>query len=247
MLLIIGIPILTNILNRVAQPETGPSAGQDYEIVDYRVLEDGPDRTVSISTWREQAILEEEEEISVYYLSAEDYIQLERDDGPEEILYEKLPRQSSAKEIPGQSCGNAARQENIRADPNIEIPLFPPRASTPSGRRPAIQSTSSFLATSKTVLGSSSPFHATKSSGSTISTIDLSSSPTLKDVLASCEPSLTHIAPVLQRVGIARVEHLRAVARLSEENRNREVREEVLRMGVTLVEWAILLDKLRSL
>jgi hypothetical protein len=69
----------------------------------------------------------------------------------------------------------------------------------------------------------------------------------LKDVLASCEPSLTHIAPVLQRVGIARVEHLRAVARLSEENRNREVREEVLRMGVTLVEWAILLDKLRSL
>ncbi|KAJ7769061.1 hypothetical protein DFH07DRAFT_806779 [Mycena maculata] len=52
---------------------------------------------------------------------------------------------------------------------------------------------------------------------------------------------------MLQRVGIRGTEHLRAVGKLSEETRNREVREEVLRLGVTVVEWAILLDKLQSL
>ena len=42
-------------------------------------------------------------------------------------------------------------------------------------------------------------------------------------------------------------EHLRAVARLSEDTRDKEIREEALRMGVTIVEWAILIDKLQSL
>jgi hypothetical protein len=42
-------------------------------------------------------------------------------------------------------------------------------------------------------------------------------------------------------------EHLRAVGKLSEETRNREVKEEVLKLGVTVVEWAILLDRLQSL
>ena len=44
-----------------------------------------------------------------------------------------------------------------------------------------------------------------------------------------------------------KVEHLKAVTRLSEEMRDREVREEALRMGVTVVEWAILLDKVGML
>lgn len=43
------------------------------------------------------------------------------------------------------------------------------------------------------------------------------------------------------------MEHLKAVTRLSEEMRDREVREEALRMGVTVVEWAILLDKVSML
>ncbi|KAJ7065158.1 hypothetical protein B0H15DRAFT_896020, partial [Mycena belliarum] len=75
------------------------------------------------------------------------------------------------------------------------------------------------------------PFHATKS----------------EHILASCRPSLLHISPILQRVGILRAEHLRAVGKLSEDTRNREVREEVLKLGVTVVEWAILLDRLRDL
>ncbi|KAI0769119.1 hypothetical protein BD413DRAFT_695122 [Trametes elegans] len=66
-------------------------------------------------------------------------------------------------------------------------------------------------------------------------------------ILASCDPSLLHIAPVLHELGIRRVDHLRAVARLSEETRDREVKEQALRRGVSVVEWAIFLDKLQSL
>ncbi|KAH9841672.1 uncharacterized protein C8Q71DRAFT_343230 [Rhodofomes roseus] len=66
-------------------------------------------------------------------------------------------------------------------------------------------------------------------------------------ILASCEPSLLHIAPILSELGMQRMEHLRAIARLSEDTRNREVKEYALKRGVTVVEWAILLDKLRAL
>jgi histone deacetylase HOS3 len=52
---------------------------------------------------------------------------------------------------------------------------------------------------------------------------------------------------VLEKLGIKNGEHLLAVGRLSEETRDREVREEALRMGLTVMEWAILLDKLQSL
>ena len=43
--------------------------------------------------------------------------------------------------------------------------------------------------------------------------------------------------------GYLNVEHLKAVAHLSEEMRDREVREEAFRMGITVVEWAVLMDK----
>ena len=66
-------------------------------------------------------------------------------------------------------------------------------------------------------------------------------------ILSSCDPSLLHIAPVLYELGVRRVDHLRAVARLSEDTRDREVKEQALRRGVTVVEWAIFLDKLQSL
>jgi len=43
------------------------------------------------------------------------------------------------------------------------------------------------------------------------------------------------------------VEHLKAVGHLSEEMRDREVREEAFRMGITVVEWAVLMDKVGML
>ncbi|OJT09932.1 hypothetical protein TRAPUB_13569 [Trametes pubescens] len=66
-------------------------------------------------------------------------------------------------------------------------------------------------------------------------------------ILAACDPSLLHIAPVLHELGIRRVDHLRAIPRLSEETRDREVKEQALRRGVSVVEWAIFLDKLQTL
>jgi hypothetical protein len=38
-----------------------------------------------------------------------------------------------------------------------------------------------------------------------------------------------------------------ALARMREETRDREVKEEALKKGVTVVEWAILIDKLQCL
>lgn len=75
--------------------------------------------------------------------------------------------------------------------------------------------------------------------GATSSPVDL--------ILDSCEPSLLHIGPALNALGICKIEHLRAVRRLTEETRNRELREPALKRGVTVMEWAILLDKILTL
>jgi hypothetical protein len=70
---------------------------------------------------------------------------------------------------------------------------------------------------------------------------------TLELLLASCQPSLLHLTEPLQELGVQREEHLRALAKMHEETRDREVKEEVLKKGVTVVEWAIFLDKLKTL
>ena len=66
-------------------------------------------------------------------------------------------------------------------------------------------------------------------------------------ILASCEPPLAHIGAVLAELGVVKMEHLRAVARLSPATRDRELRDPALRRGVTAMEWAILLDKILAL
>lgn len=66
-------------------------------------------------------------------------------------------------------------------------------------------------------------------------------------ILASCEPSLLHISPILTELGIFKMEHLRAIARLSEDTRERELKGPALKRGVTVMEWAILLDKILTL
>jgi hypothetical protein len=38
-----------------------------------------------------------------------------------------------------------------------------------------------------------------------------------------------------------------ALARMREQTRDREVKEEALKKGITVVEWAILIEKLQSL
>lgn len=54
----------------------GPKAGQTYEETNRRIIEDGPERTVTISTWREQVAREarSDAEMSVYYVGPDDYV-----------------------------------------------------------------------------------------------------------------------------------------------------------------------------
>ena len=79
------------------------------------------------------------------------------------------------------------------------------------------------------------------------STLRATSTSSVEVILSSCDPSLLHIAPILYDLGIKRVDHLRAIARLSEETRDKEVKAQALKRGVTIVEWAIFLDKLQNL
>lgn len=59
--------------------DRGPKAGQTYEIVNRRIVENNPDRTVEISTWREHDAAkesktkDEDDKMSIYYISAEEY------------------------------------------------------------------------------------------------------------------------------------------------------------------------------
>ena len=59
--------------------------------------------------------------------------------------------------------------------------------------------------------------------------------------------SLLHLTEPLQELGIQRKEHLRALAKIHEETRYREVREEALKKGVAAAEWELFLDKLEAL
>jgi hypothetical protein len=69
----------------------------------------------------------------------------------------------------------------------------------------------------------------------------------IESVLSSCQPSLLHLLPILEELGVRRWEHMTALARMREETRDREVKEEALKKGFTVVEWAILIDKLKCL
>ena len=69
----------------------------------------------------------------------------------------------------------------------------------------------------------------------------------IESVLASCQPSLLHLLPILEELGVRRSEHMTALARMREQTRDREVKEEALKKGISVVEWAILIDKLQSL
>ena len=72
--------------NRRSQAkDRGPKAGQTYEIVGQRIIERNPEKTVEISTWRENAAREsraaavamgnDEEKMSIYYIGPDDYPQ----------------------------------------------------------------------------------------------------------------------------------------------------------------------------
>ncbi|KAI0086970.1 hypothetical protein BDY19DRAFT_319308 [Irpex rosettiformis] len=111
------------------------------------------------------------------------------------------------------------------------------RSSTKRNSHPPPNPSRSPIQTRKHIpIGSSTPSSSVKSA---LTSVEL--------ILASCEPSLLHIAPVIAELGIFKVEHLRAMARMDQETRDRELKGHALMRGVTVMEWAILIDKLQSL
>ncbi|KAF8886242.1 hypothetical protein CPB84DRAFT_1787760 [Gymnopilus junonius] len=56
--------------------DRGPKPGQTYEIVNRRIVENSPEKTVEISTWREHAVEQandDEDKMSIYYINADEY------------------------------------------------------------------------------------------------------------------------------------------------------------------------------
>jgi hypothetical protein len=51
----------------------GPMSGQAYRMIDRRIIEDTPERTVTISTWREEVARRASDAMSVYYVNPDDY------------------------------------------------------------------------------------------------------------------------------------------------------------------------------
>ncbi|KAI0647901.1 hypothetical protein C8Q79DRAFT_905941 [Trametes meyenii] len=150
---------------------------------------------------------------------------------------------------------HAARKSLDRSEYMMTYPQTPPltgsqaSSGSPTGKH-AHRALSPAAALRSPLHGSFRDMHDALSpiAGSEVaSALRVTTTSSVEAILAACDPSLLHIAPVLQELGIKRVDHLRAVARLSEETRDREVKEQALRRGVSVVEWAIFLDKLQSL
>lgn len=86
--------------------------------------------------------------------------------------------------------------------------------------------------------------HARSNSNSSSSYYTQQTDLSPRKLKSNANHSLVHLLPTLTALGMTSSAHLRAVARLSPETRDREVREEALRRGVSVVEWAILLDRI---
>ncbi|KAF9067885.1 hypothetical protein BDP27DRAFT_1328206 [Rhodocollybia butyracea] len=287
--------------SHVHQTITRRGPTHDYEVVDSRVLEEGPERTVTISTWREKVADEanrrSEVEMSVYYLNADDFF-VERPGGNEQASLNSSGRNRSVKGkekqrdllddgwrrskptyyrsaslpractpwLSGTNLVDAteemSRVSKAKAttgskDNNPIAEWIPqsgnpgPRTSTPVHRYRGQNSTGNRISVidSKPMNGMhvSGSRHGAGSESSTITSMNIpDSAPALEVLLSSCEPSLLYLAPMLVGLGIRTKEHLRAVGKLGEETRNKEVREEALKRGMTNLEWAILLDRLRQ-
>jgi histone deacetylase HOS3 len=226
-------PVRTALSNAV-QPQ---QKGLEYEMLDNRVIENTPERTVTISSWREDVIRKSrpDVEMSVYYVSPDDYMEAERADSG--IGMVDPPKSTASKEPENVllSNGSTPKKKERRAKSTTSSRAGDPfRTSTPN-RNGAI------------------PFRATKSGGSTISTIPVESSvacdPILESSLSSCRPSLHHLSILLSELGIRTVDHLQAIARMSKTGSAtayQEVRKEAYQRGITVVEWAILMDKGRE-
>ncbi|PFH47924.1 hypothetical protein AMATHDRAFT_66552 [Amanita thiersii Skay4041] len=251
--------------------------GPKFEVVRSQVVEDSPDKTVTVSVWREQVnkpIGPNGERMSVHYYAPEEVLREDERGSasrqePQNGWAEQMGDGKRSPQHPSTSSHRRSQVLNTTPDrlghhytgkrsPSIpRSPPYgrsPPRSSTPAHGNPQPFPQEYLVhSTPQDILPfQHTPFSGHQQSNSTIGDTSISSIKSLptiqmEKILDSCEPSLIHIAPVLSSLGITREEHLRAIVRLSEETRDREVKEEALRMGMTVMEWAILLDKVQSM
>ncbi|KAF9527506.1 hypothetical protein CPB83DRAFT_855895 [Crepidotus variabilis] len=291
-------PLSTSTVDR----SPGPRPGQGYEMVNRQIIENNQEKTVELSTWREQGSdkvkQEDAERISVYYISADEYAleqeqlreevwRFEETDGTANINVDPFkgaetsrttnrtvqhhqpsthsrsfshPTQPPIQPLPASALRDGTISPSTSEKEGSSQPSRLPdvirrshHISTATSPNPKNGAHSVSLPRNRRRYKESTPlvsqdqprslFHPTQS-GSTISSIKSDSATAFESVLESCEPSLLHIAPLLRSLGIRRVEHLRAIERLTPATRDRELKENALRLGITVMEWAILVDKL---
>ncbi|KAI0313782.1 hypothetical protein OF83DRAFT_502390 [Amylostereum chailletii] len=217
-----------------ARGNKGAPPGQ---LVQRKILEDGPERTISI--WRE-GVAKSSSELG------EEEAKTEADShaGRRRVSASTQAAEGKRRDEQGQATGSRGTNGKVRAL-RRSIDLTQPN-------RTSLQRSLSNASSPPRAPGAqASPRKSAARTEQTTSSSDRSGNPpiapSIERVLSSCQPSLMHIAPVLEELGVRRDEHLSALARMREETRDREVKEEALKMGVTVVEWAILIDRLQGL
>lgn len=224
-------------------PGKGPAAGRN-DLVEKKVLEDGPERTISV--WRE--------DVAVSASEAGD------GDGRSDLDSHagRRRRVESAALAAGsvKSKGHRSKESADLTESQVSTlqRSVSERSSTPLASTPPINTTPQPSTPQKPQRRMpASPSAGPIGTGYSASVSDatshtrVTSAAQIESVLSSCQPSLLHLLPILEELGVRHSEHMTALARMREETRDHEVKEEALKKGVTVVEWAILIDKLQTL
>lgn len=243
------------------------------ELVEERILEDSPTRTISL--WREQVATDTaKERLPQIHIpgstNGKRHRRTQSDVNGQASGIPVSTRLTDGREIISRARNMSIEMSSVRV--HLTPFVFTPRL-TFSQPAPSSPLKKSFTAQSnglldpapkqsprkipQTLPGGSSraaspvlsrkPGRVPPTGGGSLSGTGSSGASTLELLLASCQPTLLHLTEFLQELGVQREEHLRALAKMHEETRDREVKEEALKRGVTVVEWAIFLDKLKAL
>ncbi|KAI0297746.1 hypothetical protein BC826DRAFT_153018 [Russula brevipes] len=221
-------------------PGRGPAKGRN-ELVEKLVLEDGPDRTVSV--WREQIAKNGNEAAPGGSGAGADgndgRSDLDSHVGRRRVSADSRRRVESLSQGPAGSPSVKSKGHRSRESADFtEVlrsplqPTVPTRSSTPqvnTASQPTTpQKTQQRRAPTSPSVGPRGTEYSSSASDTTSQT-RVASVNQLGSVLSSCQPSLLHLLPILEELGLRRSEHMTALARMREETRDREVKEEALR------------------
>lgn len=267
---------------------------QRYKLVERKILEDGPERTVSV--WREEVAksdcdhdddderelgreeeVQEERPLSDVDSHAHRRLELHRglglpygalrpantgstgrmrspSGGSQSAPWERAKMQSPHRtgascttlpspppsDPPSHSTGRPRTASRPRSrTPSYE--LHPPRAHSPF-RPPTIPAHTPHPNNPSHLSHPTIPSHTSHMHAQHPPSSSPPPALTLPALLSTPTPPLTHLLPTLARLGITAPAHLAALARMGEDVRDREVRGVALAEGVSVFEWACLVD-----